>query len=294
MAGLKRSFSDCPYHCSNGKLLDSKLHKLYLCPYCEGQRKKLVRGKRTLDVKSVDERSGRGVMVAKTFSQILKGHGDGSTIIPYKFIWDDVIPEYEKEYITPDSLQHLEEKLMEVYDHIVMGRIPEKSYIFGLGYAGVTDLVMYPMLARSYIEGLSICKPLTVFSLRELILRIKEYPEDLFIHEELEVDICFVKFSPTGLSKDIDNAKELMAKRAAKRLPTFFITDANPKELEDLHNRYGRSKLGLATSAYTIYKGSRFDNDKDKGYTKGPIDLSNLTNSRVYEPSNIFDDFYDD
>jgi hypothetical protein len=243
VSNLKQSFPDCPYHCYNGELMDRKAHKMYPCPYCEEQRKKIAKGA-TTDVEVFDKKTGRRTTLQKTFAELIGIEGRN---ISHKFIWEAVIHETERKYITPDSLKFLEENLTEVYNHIVMGKRPKKSYVFGLGYKGDPELIMHPMLARAYMEGLTICKPLTTL---DLLYRSIEY--DSF-REELTADICFVLLLPNGVKAQVSEAKALMEARSVKGLPTIFITTGSPRLFTMLYDRYPSSRQNLATAAFAKY-----------------------------------------
>ena len=39
---IKMSYDDCPYHCTNGQIMNYDLKKLEPCPHCSGKRKELA------------------------------------------------------------------------------------------------------------------------------------------------------------------------------------------------------------------------------------------------------------
>jgi hypothetical protein len=257
MGGLSKSFPDCPYHCSNGELFDRKAHKLYPCPYCEEQRKKIAKGA-TTDVEVIDEKTGRKTTVQQTLAEML---GVKKTIST-KFVWEAVIQDFEKKYITEDSLDFLKSNLEEVYDHIVMGRVPEKSYVFGLGFKGNPEFVVYPLLARAYMEGLTICKPLSTFDILH-----RTVCEDTF-EKEMTADILFISLPDDGNRTHLKVARTIMTGRAGKQLPTFFITTGEVSLYTSLYSQYGFSSLNSATAVFVRQK---LTIDDESAYTKGSL-----------------------
>lgn len=205
-SNLKMKYDDCPYHCTNGKILDDKLRRMVPCPYCSEKRKELA------DEGVAETEDGD----IGSLPQIL---GIENKFLKSKLIYDAIIPDGEKVFLEEESIQRQKEEMEDLYAGLTIGELPSRSICFGLGNKGMVDRMAYPLLSRAYLSGLSVARFVSCSEYNRMCVNMNPDVEAFY-------DSDFVMMMiPDGSSKaDIAAAKGLMQTRALKGKPTVFVT----------------------------------------------------------------------
>lgn len=206
--GIKNHFEDCPYNCNMfGKLLDPNTGNMIDCPHCSKLKKEmLAKGV------AVEEDENRTLPLAELL-------GIKSKYLSKNFVFDTLIPEGECLFLEDDSIDFVKRETEALYHTLSLGELPEYSVCFGISIKGRADRLAYPLLATSYLKGLSVGKFITCSELSRLQLKgSEEY--DSYISSDVQI-ILIGEGSTKG---EISCAKGLMQSRALKGKPTIFIT----------------------------------------------------------------------
>ena len=238
---LKSHFDDCPYFCNeNGKILDRKLRKMIECPHCSKLKKELL-AKGVV----VEESTDKEVLLADIL-------GISSKYLSRKYIFESVIPEGERAFLEPESIEYVKSETEDLYHLLSVGEVPENSYCFGLSIKGRTDRVAFPMLATAYLNGLKVAKVVTCCELARLQLRSDDVMDDL-----LNADILFIVIGEGSMKSELYCAKGMMQARAYKGKPTVFLTTWSIEACSMLLGYVSDPSLHLAKPVFVRYKNSK-------------------------------------
>lgn len=233
---VKIQFDDCPYKCTDGKLLDYHTAKFVDCPHCAGKREELA--KEGL----AEDESGE----LDSLPRLL---GIDSRYLSSRFVYDSVIPEGERVFIEDESIKRQSDVLTEIYLGLGVGELPDRSYCIGLGNKGRIDKLAYPLLVKAYLSGLSVAKFISCIEYNRLYVAMSDEVESY-----LEKDLVMMLI-PDGASKaDILSAKGLMQSRALKGKPTIFVTTWIIEACSILLGYYSDETHFLASGVFVEYK----------------------------------------
>lgn len=233
---VKTKFDDCPYKCTDGKLLDYQTAKFVDCPHCSEKRDELA--KEGL----AEDESGE----LDSLPRLL---GIDSKYLSSRFVYDSVIPEGERVFIEDESIKRQSDVLTEIYLGLGVGELPDRSYCIGLGNKGRIDKLAYPLLVKAYLSGLSVAKFISCIEYNRLYVAMNDEVESY-----LEKDLVMMLI-PDGASKaDILSAKGLMQSRALKGKPTIFVTTWIIEACSILLGYYGDETHFLASGVFVEYK----------------------------------------
>ena len=236
---VKMKYDDCPFHCSNGKVLDYELKKLVPCPHCSEKKQELAK-------------QGLAENEEGDIEPLYRLLGVNNKYLEAKFIYDAVVPEGERLFLEEESLNRQKDLLEEIYLGFSVGEIPDRSYCFGLGNKGRVDRLAYPLLAKAYLAGLSVAKFISCAEYNRLYINMSDEVESY-----LEKDIVLMLI-PDGASKaDILSAKGLMQSRALKGKCTIFITTWIIEACSILLGYFGDVTYFLASGSFVEYKVSK-------------------------------------
>lgn len=256
---LANSFEDCPYGCTNGYLLDRLLRKRVPCPYCSKKKKELSDKGLALTVEGNVE----------LLSTIL---GVQNEYMKAVFSYDLVVPDGERLYLEKESLVRQEEVANDVYYGLTIGKLPERSYCFGLGNKGRVDRFIYPMLAKAYLSGLTVAKFVSCTDYNRMLVNMSPDLDMMYGSDFLAMFIC------DGSSKaDIAAAKGLMQTRALRGKPTIFVTTWSIEACSILLGYWSDTSNFLATGVFVEYKVS--GKNKHSHYIN---QLTGVENSTMY------------
>lgn len=267
---ISMKFEDCPYHCNNGKILDSDIRKLVPCPHCSEKRKELA------DEGLAENEMGE----LDSLPRIL---GINNQYLKTKFVYDAVIPEGEGVFLEEESVKRQSDALEEIYLGLAVGELPARSYCIGLGNKGRVDRLAYPLLAKAYLSGLTVAKFISCSEYNRLCIAMSSEVEQYYDRDFVMMMI------PDGASKaDIASAKGLMQTRALNGKPTVFVTTWVIEACSILLGYYNDETFFLATGVFVEYRHSK--NPKKSHYInqltgvenevfveKEPIKGSNMT-----------------
>lgn len=233
----KNHYDDCPYGCnSSGKILDVNLKEMILCPHCSARKKELLkRG-------YVETESDQQVSIASVL-------GIESAFLSTKFVYDSVIPEGELLFIDEESVEWQKEVAEDLYNKLVVGEVPDSSYCFGLGIKCDIDKFAYPMLAKAYLNGISISKFVSCSEYSRYILR-----QDSILDNMFTSDFLMMLISEGCTQADLSAAKGLMQTRALKGKPTVFLSSWTIEACSGLLGFKDDSSLFLAKPVFVKYK----------------------------------------
>lgn len=236
---IKLSYNECPYHCTNGKVMDYKLVKLIPCPYCSEKRKQLA-----------DE--GVAETELGDLESLPKILGIDNQYLRAKFVYDAVIPEGEKIFLDEESLNRQKDILDDIYLGLTVGQLPDKSYCIGIGNKGKIDRLAYPLLAKAYLSGLKVAKFISCGEYNRLCINMS-----IELERYYNSDLVLMLI-PDGSSKaDIASAKGLMQTRALNGKCTIFITTWVIEACSILLGYFGDETYFLATGVFVEYKVSK-------------------------------------
>lgn len=205
---IKQRFEDCPYNCNiEGKILDPNTGKMVPCPHCYAIKKELLE-----KGMAVEEDTGEQLMLSTLL-------GVNSRYLTEVFVYDSVIPESERAFIEEDSYEMQRRDAEELYNAMVLGMKPDKSYCFGISIKGRLDRFVYPMLAKAYKNGLTVAKCISCSEFSRLQLRMNE-DLDAYINS----DIVIMVLNDGCSNGDLAAAKGLMQSRALRGNPTVFVS----------------------------------------------------------------------
>lgn len=238
MSELAKKFDDCPYNCSNGKILDRKIKKMIPCPYCSERKKELAN-------QGIAETVDGNVELLST---ILGVENDYMKAV---FSYDITVPDGERLYIEQESIDRQKAIADEVYLGLAVGQTPDKSYCFGLGNKGRIDRFVYPMLAKAYLSGLTVAKFISCTDYNRLLVSMS-YELDMYY----DSDIVFMMICDGSSKADIAAAKGLMQSRALKGKATIFVTTWSVEACSILLGFWNDSSLFMATAVFLEYKSS--------------------------------------
>ena len=236
MSDIVIGFEDCPNHCNNGKLFDRITRKFVICSYCAKKRLELEKaGKMQTDDGKVLE-----------LSEVL---GVKTNFLKPIFKYDSIIPSFEKEYMDKEILDLQKEKMEDLYNTLVLGKLPEYSMCFGVGLQGKVDLVAYPMLVKAYLSGLSVAKFISCGEYaRKLYFVDYEFIESL-INKDFAIMLV-----PAGSNRlELKTAQGFMQERALKGKPTIFLTTWSVEGCSDLLSFSDERSLFMATAYFVKY-----------------------------------------
>lgn len=235
---LVQKFEDCPYNCTNGKLMDRRLKKYIPCPYCSQKKKELAN-------KGMAETIEGNVDL---LSSILGVQNDYMKAI---FSYDACVPDGERLYIDKDSIERQKTMSEEVYLGLTVGQCPDRSYCFGLGNKGRVDRFVYPLLAKAYLSGLTVSKFISCTDYNRLLVNMSYELDDLYSNDVVIMLIC------DGSSKaDIAAAKGLMQSRALRGKSTIFVTTWSIEACSILLGFWNDPSLFMATAVFLEYRSS--------------------------------------
>ena len=239
MIVVRLKYEDCPYNCSNGKILDYETRKLVPCPHCSARREELAK-------------EGLAENEEGDIEPLYRLLGVNNKYLEAKFVYDAVVPESERLFLEDESVSRQKDLLEEIYLGLTVGEIPDKSYCFGLGNKGRVDRLAYPLLAKAYLGGLSVARFVSCGEYNRLYINMSSEIEAF-----LEKDIVLMLI-PDGASKaDILSAKGLMQSRALKGKGTIFITTWSIEACSILLGYFGEETYFLASGSFVEYKVSK-------------------------------------
>ena len=111
---LALKFDDCPYNCTNGRLLDRKLKQMVPCPYCSSKRQELAKENTAM----TDE--GR----LESLPDIL---GVKNEYMKPIFDYSLIIPDGERLFLNKESLDRQGDVANELYLALSVGQVPDRS-----------------------------------------------------------------------------------------------------------------------------------------------------------------------
>lgn len=254
---VKNHFEDCPYGCNReGKILDPNNGKMIPCPYCSQKKKELL--DKGLAVEEFSEKEVK-------LNTVL---GVNSRYLSEIFVYDTIIPESERIFIEDSSIENQRTDAEELYNYMVLGMKPENSYCFGISIKGRLDRFIYPMLAKAYMNGLSVAKCISCSEFSRLQLRMNED-----ISEYINSDIAIMIINDGCTNGDIAAAKGLMQTRALKGNPTIFVSTWTIEACSALLvSRNDDDTMFMAKPCFIRYK-SR--NGKQSSYINGILGEQN-------------------
>lgn len=233
---VKLKYDDCPFNCSNGKILDYDIHKLVSCPHCSSRREELAK-------------DGLAENDAGDIEPLHRLLGVNNKYLEAKFVYDAVVPESERLFLEDESITRQKDLLEELYLGLSVGEKPDKSYCFGLGNKGRVDRLAYPLLAKAYLGGLSVARFISCAEYNRLYIAMSSEIEAF-----MEKDIVLMLI-PDGSSKaDILSAKGLMQNRALNGKGTIFITTWSIEACSILLGYFGEETYFLASGSFVEYK----------------------------------------
>lgn len=258
------SFEDCPYHCSNGKLLDRNLKKMIPCPYCSEKRKELAK-------ENVVMTDGGSL---KSLSEVLGVQND---FMKPEFDYSLIVPDGERLFIEKESLERQGDISNEVFLTVSVGQQLDRSYCFGIGNKGRIDRFAYPILARAYLAGMSIYKFISCTDYNRMLVNMSYELDGIRNADFVMMLVC------DGSSKaDIAAAKGLMQTRALLGKATVFVTTWSIEACSILLGYFDDPSLFLATPVFVEYKSS----GKNK-HSKYINQLTGVENASVEENDEV-------
>lgn len=259
---MKNKFDDCPYNCVNGEILDRALGTMIACPYCTEKKKKLAsQGKVELETDEIG-----------SLPTIL---GINNQYLSTKFVYDSVVPEGERLFLEEESVDRQRREAEELYLGFCVGQKADYSMCFGLGNKGKLDQFVYPMLAKSYISGMTVSKFISCMEYNRLLINMSNDLDDF-----LYSDVLFMLICDGSTKADIAAAKGLMQSRALKGKATIFVTTWSIEACSILLGSYDDLSYFMAKSVFISYKSSK--GKKPSAYINN---LTGVTNASA-EPSN--------
>lgn len=245
---IKNHFDDCPYGCNTeGKILNPNDGKMIPCPYCSEKKKRLLE-----QGMAVEEHTDKEVKLNTLL-------GVNSKYLSEVFVYDTIIPESERVFIEGASMDYQKQVAEELYNAFVLGMKPDRSYCFGISIKGRLDRFVYPMLAKAYMNGLSVAKCISCSEFSRLQLRMNEDLDDY-----INSDIAMMVINDGCTNGDLACAKGLMQSRALRGNPTVFVSTWTIEACSALLG--GRSDDSTMFMAYPSFVEYRKSNGKRSNY----------------------------
>ena len=239
---IKHHFDDCPYGCNvEGKILNPNDGKMVPCPHCSEIKRRLLEQGMAMEENTVQEVKLNTLL------------GVNSKYLSEVFVYDTLIPESELVFIETDSIEAQRRESEELYNAMVLGMKPEKSYCFGISIKGRLDRFVYPMLAKAYMNGLSVAKCISCSEFSRLQLRMNEDLDDY-----INSDITIMVINDGCTNGDIAAAKGLMQSRALRGNPTIFVSTWTIEACSALlGSTRDDSSMFMAYPSFVCYKKGR-------------------------------------
>lgn len=243
---MRISFPDCPYHCTNGILVNPYKGVSIPCPHCEQKRKEKVTNlQSTVEEKSIYEQ----LRITQPFT--------GSD-----FNMKRLIPDYALKYIEPESVEVVERFLNEMFTMIGIGEYLDYSVMFNMGKKAHVDNLIVPYMLKAYENGIKVAPYLDVLTLCKLRRELEttgtnfSYTDNWgsSFNDYVEADICFVYIDAGVTQNGVDCVKGLMQIRASKGRPTYIVTDYWRRGISDLVSEEDEKCLNLAYLVSVEYK----------------------------------------
>lgn len=253
---VKSHFEDCPYHCNDrGLILDTELGKMVDCPHCSKRKRELL---------------AKGYVESEDDSKISLSTalGINNQYLSQKFVYDSIVPDGELLFIEDESVEWQRSESEELYYALSTGQLPEISYCFGISIKGRIDRFAYPLLAKSYLNNLSVAP---FISCTEYCRKIYKISEDLDLY--LECDVLLMLINEGASLADINAAKGLMQTRALKNRPTIFVSTWTIEACSALLGYKDDASLFLAKPVFLKYKSGK--NSKHSGYINKLLGVEN-------------------
>lgn len=252
----KSHFDDCPYGCNqNGMLLDAETKKMVQCPHCSQKKKELLR-------------EGYAMSEENTQVPLNTLLGISSKYLTEKFVYDTIIPEGERLFIEDESLKWQSEESEELYLGLTVGELPEESLCFGISIKGRVDRFAYPMLAKAYLNGISVGKFISSTEFNRLQFNMDESLDDFY-----NADLLFMLINEGSTRADIFSAKGLMQARALRGKPTIFVTTWTIEACSELLGFQEEGSYFLARPVFVQYKTNK--NAKKSRYINNLLGVEN-------------------
>ena len=263
---IKNHFEDCPYGCNpEGKILDPNSGKMIPCPHCSEKKRRLLE---------------QGMAVEETTDKEVKLNtllGVNSRYLSEVFVYDTVIPESERVFIEDSSYESQRQEAEELYNAMVLGMKPDKSYCFGISIKGRIDRFVYPMLAKAYMNGLSVAKCISCSEFSRLQLRMNEDLDDY-----INSDIAIMVINDGCTNGDLACAKGLMQSRALRGNPTIFVSTWTVEACSALlGSKRDDNTMFMAYPSFVEYRKS---NGKHSNYINNILGERNSYGSAVSAP----------
>lgn len=205
---VKNHFDDCPFGCNiNGKLLDPNSGNMVDCPHCSKIKKELL-----AKGVALEDDNDKPLPLAELL-------GINSKYLSKNYVFSTVIPEGECLFLEDESIETVKKETEELYRMLSLGELPEYSVCFGISIKGRADRLAYPLLATSYLRGLTVGKFITCSELSRLQLKGSDDLDSLMSN-----DVQIILIGEGSTKGEISCAKGLMQARALKGKPTIFIT----------------------------------------------------------------------
>lgn len=264
----KNHYDDCPYHCNDsGKILDTTLGQLIDCPFCSKRKKELL-------AKGYVESEDNNIVPLSTVL------GIENPYLSTKFSYDSVVPDGELLFIEDESVEWQRSESQELYYALSIGQLPEISYCFGISVKGRIDRFAYPMLAKGYLNNLSVAP---FISCTEYCRKVVNISEDLDLF--LESDLVLMLINDGASLADISSAKGLMQARALKNRPTIFVSTWTIEACSGLLGYKDDTSLFLAKPVFLKYKSGK--NSKHSGYINKLLGVENDMYTEESESSEV-------
>lgn len=233
---MKLRFDECPYNCNDaGEVFDFSIKKRIPCPYCSQKRKELVQEG------VIEDNEG-------DLTEIGEAMGINGRYLSGTLVYDSIIPDGERLFIEEESLNYQSDVLEDIYLGLSVGKLPNQSYCFGVGGKGNIENLVYPLMVKAYMSGISVAKFTSCNLLNQLYLDMSDEYKD-YLHKDLVIVLI-----PSGASKaDILFAKGLMETRAIKNKVTIFVTSWSVEACSSLLGYYGDGSYSKATSCFIKY-----------------------------------------
>ena len=245
---IKMHFDDCPYGCNQeGKILNPNNGKMIPCPHCSEKRKRMLE-----QGLAMEENTDKEVKLNTLL-------GVNSKYLSETFVYDSVIPESELVFIDDASVESQRREAEELYSAMVLGMKPDKSYCFGISIKGRIDRFVYPMLAKAYMNGLSVAKCISCSEFSRLQLRMNEDLDDY-----INSDIAVMVINDGCTNGDLACAKGLMQTRALRGNPTIFVSTWTVEACSALLG--SRAEDETMFMAYPSFVGYRKRSGKQSNY----------------------------
>lgn len=265
MEKIKRRFDECPYHCNdNGNILDTNQGKLIPCPYCSTKKQDMIK-------------EGLVEVEGEDFSlPLAKILGIENEFLNDRFVYSSIIPEAELLFIDEESVKKQSEIAENLYLNLAIGNVPSESLCFGISIKGSAEKFAYPMLAKAYTSGLSVCRFISCTEFNRISLDSNSDILDFY-----NADFVMMLINEGCLQADLASAKGLMQARALKGKPTVFVTTWTIESCSLFLGYWNNDSKSLATPVFVEYKSA-----KKKGHSHYINKIMGVDNTFVQSDSN--------